>query len=126
MAHTSARTWLATRTQLAFPVVRRATSIAIQRTVPDPCQQPGSNNSDISINKNFKITERVNAQFRAEALNAFNTPQFGNPSATYVVGTPSTVGATPVAATGSSQTLGNVTTQINYNRIIQLGGRISF
>ncbi len=91
-----------------------------------PCQQPGSNNSDISINKNFKITERVNAQFRAEALNAFNTPQFGNPSATYVVGTPSTVGATPVAATGSSQTLGNVTTQINYNRIIQLGGRISF
>jgi hypothetical protein len=91
-----------------------------------PCQQPGSNNSDISINKNFKITERVNAQFRAEALNAFNTPQFGNPSATYVVGTPATVGATPVAATGSSQTLGNVTTQINYNRIIQLGGRISF
>ena len=91
-----------------------------------PCQQPGSNNSDISINKNFKITERVNAQFRAEALNAFNTPQFGNPSATYVVGTPSAVTATPVAATGTSQTLGNVTTQINYNRIIQLGGRISF
>ena len=86
-----------------------------------PCQQPGSNNSDVSINKSFKITERVNAQFRAEALNAFNTPQFGNPSATYVVNTPATIATPPTAATGASQTLGNVTTQINYNRIIQLG-----
>ena len=90
-----------------------------------PCRAPGSNNSDISINKNFKITERVNAQFRAEALNAFNTPQFGSPTLTYVVtGTGTTT--TPTIASGSAQTLGNVTTQINYSRIIQLGGRISF
>ena len=91
-----------------------------------PCQAPGSNQSDISINKNFKITERVNAQFRAEALNAFNTPLFGPPAQTLVVTTPATVSAQPVAATGTNQTLGNVTTQINYSRIIQLGGRISF
>ena len=90
-----------------------------------PCQGPGSNNSDISINKNFKITEKVNAQFRAEALNAFNTPQFGSPTLTYVV-TSNGVGATPTAATVPTQTLGNVTSQINYSRIIQLGGRISF
>ncbi len=89
-----------------------------------PCRAPGANQSDVSINKNFKITERVNAQFRAEALNAFNTPQFGSPSLTYVV-TSSNVAAT-APATGSAQTLGNVTTQINYSRIIQLGGRISF
>ena len=90
-----------------------------------PCQGPGSNNSDISINKNFKITERVNAQFRAEALNAFNTPQFGNPALTLVVtGTGAT--GTPTVNSGTSQTLGNVTSQINYSRIIQLGGRISF
>ncbi|MGI4854449.1 MAG: carboxypeptidase regulatory-like domain-containing protein [Janthinobacterium lividum] len=90
-----------------------------------PCQGPGSNNSDISINKNFKITEKVNAQFRAEALNAFNTPQFGNPTLTYVVNSTG-AGTSPTAAAGSAQTLGNVTSQINYSRIIQLGGRISF
>jgi hypothetical protein len=90
-----------------------------------PCQGPGSNNSDISINKNFKITEKVNAQFRAEALNAFNTPQFGSPTLTYVV-TGNGAATAPTAATGTGQTLGNVTSQINYSRIIQLGGRISF
>ncbi|MGI4756209.1 MAG: carboxypeptidase regulatory-like domain-containing protein [Janthinobacterium lividum] len=90
-----------------------------------PCRAPGSNQSDVSINKNFKISERVNAQFRAEALNAFNTPQFGSPTLTYVT---SGTGVTtaPNVITGSNQTLGNVTTQINYSRIIQLGGRISF
>ncbi len=90
-----------------------------------PCQGPGSNNSDVSINKTFKITERVNAQFRAEALNAFNTPQFGNPTLTYVV-SGTTLTSTPSGQTGTGQTLGNVTSQINYSRIIQLGGRISF
>jgi hypothetical protein len=90
-----------------------------------PCQGPGSNNSDISINKNFKITERVNAQFRAEALNAFNTPQFGNPALTLVVTGNGATGI-PTVNSGNSQTLGNVTSQINYSRIIQLGGRISF
>lgn len=90
-----------------------------------PCRGPGSNQSDISINKNFKITERVNAQFRAEALNAFNTPQFGSPTLTYVASPNGATGA-PTVATGTNQTLGNVTSQINYSRIIQLGGRISF
>lgn len=90
-----------------------------------PCQGPGSNNSDISINKNFKVTEKVNVQFRAEALNAFNTPQFGNPATTLVLTNTGATG-TPTATTGTNQTLGNVTSQINYSRIIQLGGRISF
>ena len=90
-----------------------------------PCRAPGSNQSDVSINKNFKITERVNAQFRAEALNAFNTPQFGTPTLTYVT-TGTGVTTAPNVITGTNQTLGNVTSQINLPRIIQLGGRISF
>ncbi|MEZ2348328.1 carboxypeptidase regulatory-like domain-containing protein [Terriglobus sp. RCC_193] len=90
-----------------------------------PCQGPGSNNSDISINKMFKVTEKVNVQFRAEALNAFNTPQFGNPATTLVLTNTGATG-TPTVTSGSTQTLGNVTSQINYSRIIQLGGRISF
>ncbi len=92
-----------------------------------PCQAPGTNNSDVSINKMFNITERVHLQFRAEALNFFNTPQFGPPAQTLVVNSPTPAVTSPVsAATGTNQTLGNVTTQINYSRIIQLGGRLSF
>ena len=37
------------------------------------CYGPGYLNSDLSLNKDFKLTERVGAEFRAEALNAFNT-----------------------------------------------------
>lgn len=37
---------------------------------------PGINNWDISLIKNLPITEKVRAQFRAEAYNAFNHTQF--------------------------------------------------
>jgi hypothetical protein len=37
---------------------------------------PGFNNWDLAAIKNFKITERVNTQFRAEFFNAFNHPSF--------------------------------------------------
>jgi len=42
---------------------------------------PGTANLDFSIYRTFKITERFNAQFRAEAFNLTNTPHFANPSA---------------------------------------------
>ena len=44
------------------------------------CKGPGYLNSDLSLNKDFHVTERVHVEFRAEALNAFNTPQFNGPS----------------------------------------------
>ncbi|PYY15867.1 MAG: hypothetical protein DMG60_16455 [Acidobacteria bacterium] len=37
-------------------------------------------NVDFSIAKNFTITERASAQFRAEVFNLFNHPQLGNPN----------------------------------------------
>lgn len=40
------------------------------------CYGPGEDNWDIGIHKNFKVTERVNAQFRLELFNAFNHTQF--------------------------------------------------
>ena len=43
---------------------------------------PGFNNLDSSIFKNFTFTETIGLQFRAEAFNTTNTPQFANPSNT--------------------------------------------
>jgi Carboxypeptidase regulatory-like domain len=40
------------------------------------CYGPGDNNWDIGLHKNFKITERVSAQFRFEFFNAFNKTEF--------------------------------------------------
>lgn len=48
---------------------------------------------DISIVKNFRITERQQVIFRTEFFNAFNHPQFSNPpAADLAVSTPSTFG----------------------------------
>jgi hypothetical protein len=42
---------------------------------------PGIQDTDLSLFKQFGITERVNLQFRAEFFNAFNHPNFANPTA---------------------------------------------
>jgi hypothetical protein len=73
-----------------------------------PCRGPGYRNWDLSVFKTFK-TEKVDFQFRAEALNAFNTPQF----------------QAPVTKFGAS-TFGQIQSTVNFPRYIQLGGRISF
>ena len=40
---------------------------------------PGVTNLDASLFRTFKITEKVNLQFRYELFNVTNTPAFGNP-----------------------------------------------
>jgi hypothetical protein len=42
---------------------------------------PGSVNVDAGLFRRFRITERVNVQFRAEAFNFTNTPKFSAPNA---------------------------------------------
>jgi hypothetical protein len=70
---------------------------------------PGLFNWDVSLNKGFVIRERFKAQFRAEALNATNTVYFGNPVTNI-----------------NSSTFGQITSQINNPRMIQLGIRVNF
>lgn len=70
---------------------------------------PRLSNFDVSVFKTFTFKERVKAQFRAEALNATNTPYFGNPNTTF-----------------TDNQFGLVTTQINYPRLIHLGLRVTF
>lgn len=45
----------------------------------DAITGPGFLNTDFSVTKNTKITERLNLQFRAEAFDLLNHPNFGNP-----------------------------------------------
>jgi hypothetical protein len=46
----------------------------------DSLRGPGLVNLDFSLFRDFRITERFKAQFRAEALNFTNTPHFSNPA----------------------------------------------
>src|SRR5205085_9603185 len=41
---------------------------------------PGVVNTDLSLFRTFKVTEKVNLQFRGEAFNLSNTPHFANPN----------------------------------------------
>ncbi len=70
---------------------------------------PGLFNFDVSLFKSFSIRERIKAQFRAEALNATNTPYFSTPNTNI-----------------SSSSFGVITSQANFPRLLQVGLRVSF
>ncbi|HEV3036871.1 MAG TPA: hypothetical protein VHA33_03700, partial [Candidatus Angelobacter sp.] len=58
------------------------------------CLGPPTRTVDTSISKNFKLTERVRVQFRIDAFNLFNTPQYGNPGSTNIgFSAPNTAGS---------------------------------
>ena len=84
------------------------------------CSGPGYLNSDLSLNKEFRLTERVRAEFRAEALNAFNTPQFATPNLS--VGSFST----STNSTSYNSGAGQITGTLGFPRLVQLGGRLTF
>ena len=46
----------------------------------NPIVGPGLKTADISLGKTFNATERLHLQFRADFFNAFNHPNFGQPS----------------------------------------------
>jgi hypothetical protein len=67
---------------------------------------PGIQMTDLSLFKQFKLTERWLMQFRTEFFNAFNHPNFANPSANF---NPNSLGSfgkvsntlNPILGTGS-------------------------
>lgn len=71
--HKSAREWFNTAafTQPAQGVFGNASKGIVRA--------PGSENVDLSLFKNFSITERARFQFRAESFNAFNHTNYGVP-----------------------------------------------
>jgi len=72
----------------------------------------GPRNWDLSIIKNTRITERTQLQFRAEAINALNHPQFTAPST--------------AALTPSNTAFGTVTGEFAWPRVIQFGLKLLF
>ena len=101
----------------SFDVTRFERASAAQlsqnyRTFPQMFQNSRSdaaNNVDLSMLKDFHITERVLAQFRFEAFNAFNRTEFA---------------AANVTPTSSS--FGAITGQANTCRQIQMGLKLKF
>ncbi len=79
---------------------------------------PGQFNWDISIVKTTQITERVRMQFRTDFYNAFNHPQFADPSG-------SSFGSVGFIGTTSPAT--NIISHTNVNpRLIQFGVHFFF
>jgi len=71
--------------------------------LPD-IRNDGIRNWDLSLFKEFVPAERIRVQFRAEFLNAFNTPRFGGPNTTV-----------------TSSSFGVISSQSNAPRQIQFG-----
>jgi hypothetical protein len=91
----------------AFATSARGTFGNLARTLD--MRGPGQANWDVSVFKSFSVREKFKGQFRAEALNAFNTPMF----------------AAPNVSLGSSS-FGRITSQVNFARMMQLGVRLFF
>ncbi len=70
---------------------------------------PGQVNWDISVFKTAQILENLRVQFRAEALNAMNTPLFRAPNTAF-----------------GNALFGRITSQANFPRMLQLGLRLMF
>jgi hypothetical protein len=87
---------------------------------------------DLAVRRQFNLTERINLQFRAEAFNVINHPNFGNPSnviGTCPPGTPQGVPCTPLYGWGTSlamlnQSLGGVNDPYgsSFGTLYQVGG----
>lgn len=68
---------------------------------------PGLAQWDMSLFKNIPIRETLSAQFRLEALNAFNTPYFGGPNNAF-----------------GTSAFGRITSQVNIARQLQLALKV--
>ena len=92
--------------------LRSSTSLTLQ-TIPFNSfyiRNPWRAQWDMSLNKNFNFTERVNFQFRLEAFNVFNTPILGAPN-----------------NSATSLNFGFVApNQSNFPRDVQLGFKLNF
>jgi hypothetical protein len=81
----------------------------LQKGVRDEIREPGVENWNLALIKSFPVTETSAFEFRAEAYNFINHPNWSNPQ-----------------LTPTSGTFGEVTGKAGNNRTLQVGARFSF
>jgi hypothetical protein len=90
----------------------------------------GFKNVDFSVFKNFKFTERWNAQFRAEFFNLFNHPSIANPygsaNGNQTGWDPSSPGAFGSGGSTPDVAAGNPLVGSGGSRVMQLGLKLMF
>jgi len=107
----SAARWFNTAAFAQNPVV---TGVATNGSSPrNFLYGPGYWTVDLGLSRDFNLTERVSLRFRAEATNAFNHVNLGQPGAA-------------VPANGSTSASFGVITSASAMRKIQFGARLTF
>ena len=92
----------------------------------------GFRDLDLSVTKEWKLSERFKAQFRAEFFNVLNHPSFANPyggTSGYGPGAfddPSSIGSFGCGCATPDQAGGNPVVGSGSNRAMQLGLKLSF
>jgi len=81
---------------------------------------PGYSNMNLSLARQFKLTERIGLQFRADAIHFTNTPHFNNPNAT--VGASNFGEITSTLSPPGQGFFGND----SGSRVLWLGARLTF
>ncbi len=76
---------------------------------------PGLAMVDVSLNKRFRLSERLNLQFRTEMFNSLNHPNFAIPSQRTVCSSSGPVGSA-----------GRITSTLTSSRQLQLGLKLVF
>ena len=92
---------------------------------------PGYKTMDLGLFKGFHIIERVNVEFRAQAYNLFNTPQFNNPDTNIRDGVnvpgSTTIFTTGANSTGANNGFGSINSiRLNSERQLELAAHINF
>jgi hypothetical protein len=108
------------------------------------CLGPSTRTVDSSLSKNFRVSERVKVQFRIDAFNLFNHPQYGNPGGGTNTGavsigfgaasfldangnpTPTLANAASLTNTAPNPKAGTVTTLSDRSREFQYSVRFTF
>ena len=97
-------------TQFAFPAAGTFGNLG-RNTITGP----GIRSLDLSLQKNFTLTERISARLQAEFFNILNHANFGLPATTAFTGTG-----------GISGSAGRISTTTTSSRQIQFGLKIAF
>src|SRR5216684_1893839 len=91
------------------------------------CLGPPTRTVDLALAKHFRITERIKAEFRMDAFNLFNHPQYGDPGggsvfgANYGIGFNASAGNEFLDKNGNPTTLANAVSLANTSPNAQVG-----